>query len=117
MWRWWPMRRMRPAGIDAFGDDVRLLELAAPGSPAPDEVVISVHAAGVANWDEFVRTGHWDGGREPPLAPGAGGGGGGGGGGAGEEGGGGGGRRAAAGARRRGSGCRHRGRRGRDEPG
>jgi NADPH:quinone reductase-like Zn-dependent oxidoreductase len=30
--------------------------------------VISVHAAGVANWDEFVRTGDWDVGREPPLA-------------------------------------------------
>jgi NADPH:quinone reductase-like Zn-dependent oxidoreductase len=47
---------------------VRLLELEAPGSPAPDEVVISVHAAGVANWDEFVRTGDWDVGRRPPLA-------------------------------------------------
>jgi len=62
------MRRMQAAGIDAFGGQVRLLELAAPGSPAPDEVVISVHAAGVANWDEFVRTGDWDVGRRPPLA-------------------------------------------------
>src|SRR6266550_3470987 len=67
MWRWWPMRRMRSAGIDAFGDDVRLLELAAPGSPAPDEVVISVHAAGVGSWDEIVRVGEWDVGRRPPL--------------------------------------------------
>jgi NADPH:quinone reductase-like Zn-dependent oxidoreductase len=61
------MRRMRSAGIDAFGDDVRLLELAAPGSPAPDEVVISVHAAGVGSWDEIVRVGEWDVGRRPPL--------------------------------------------------
>jgi NADPH:quinone reductase-like Zn-dependent oxidoreductase len=62
------MRRMQAAGVDAFGGQVGLLELAAPGSPAPDEVVISVHAAGVGNWDEFVRTGDWDVGREPPLA-------------------------------------------------
>jgi NADPH:quinone reductase-like Zn-dependent oxidoreductase len=62
------MRRMQAAGVDAFGGQVRLLELAAPASPAPDEVVISVHAAGVGNWDEFVRVGDWDVGREPPLA-------------------------------------------------
>jgi NADPH:quinone reductase-like Zn-dependent oxidoreductase len=59
---------MQAAGVDAFGGQVHTLELAAPGSPAPDEVVISVHAAGVGNWDEFVRTGDWDVGREPPLA-------------------------------------------------
>jgi NADPH:quinone reductase-like Zn-dependent oxidoreductase len=62
------MRRMQAAGIDAFGGELRLLELAAPASPAPDEVVISVHAAGVGNWDEFVRVGDWDVGRRPPLA-------------------------------------------------
>jgi NADPH:quinone reductase-like Zn-dependent oxidoreductase len=62
------MRGMQAAGIDAFGGQVRLLELAAPGSPAPDEVVVSVHAAGVGNWDEFVRTGDWDVGPKPPLA-------------------------------------------------
>ena len=45
-----------------------MLELAAPESPAPDEVVISVRAAGVGNWDEFVRYGGWDVGRRPPLA-------------------------------------------------
>jgi NADPH:quinone reductase-like Zn-dependent oxidoreductase len=61
-------RRMRAAGIDAFGGQVRMLELEAPASPAPDEVVISVHAAGVGNWDEFVRVGEWDVGRQPPLA-------------------------------------------------
>ncbi|HEX8860080.1 MAG TPA: zinc-binding dehydrogenase [Actinomycetes bacterium] len=62
------MRRMQAAGIDAFGGQVRLLELAAPGSPAPDEVVILVYAAGVGNWEEFVRVGDWDVGRTPPLA-------------------------------------------------
>ena len=62
------MRRMQAAGIDAFGGELRMFELEAPGSPAPDEVVISVHAAGVANWDEFVRVGDWDVGRRPPLA-------------------------------------------------
>jgi NADPH:quinone reductase-like Zn-dependent oxidoreductase len=61
-------RRMRGAGIDAFGGEVHLLEFAAPAPPAPDEVVISVRAAGVGNWDEFVRIGDWDVGRQPPLA-------------------------------------------------
>jgi NADPH:quinone reductase-like Zn-dependent oxidoreductase len=51
-----------------FGADVRVLELAAPGSPAPDELVISVRATGVGNWDEIVRVGDWDVGRKPPLA-------------------------------------------------
>jgi NADPH:quinone reductase-like Zn-dependent oxidoreductase len=59
---------MRAAGIERFGGDVRLLELAAPRAPEPDEVVISVRAAGVANWDEFVRTGQWNVGRQPPMA-------------------------------------------------
>jgi len=61
---------MQAAGIDAFGGRVRLLELAAPASPGPDEVVIRVRAAGVGNWDEFVRVGAWDVGRKPPLAMG-----------------------------------------------
>src|SRR5438034_2759836 len=59
---------MKAAGIDAFGGEVELLELAAPAPPAPDEVVISVRAAGVGNWDEIVRVGGWDVGRRPPLA-------------------------------------------------
>jgi NADPH:quinone reductase-like Zn-dependent oxidoreductase len=59
---------MEGAGIDTFGGDVHMLALAAPASPAPDEVVISVRAAGVGNWDEFVRVGDWDVGRRPPLA-------------------------------------------------
>lgn len=59
---------MRAAGIERFGGEVHMLELPAPGSPAPDEIVISVRAAGVANWDEFVRSGQWDVGRQPPMA-------------------------------------------------
>src|SRR3954463_3650061 len=58
---------MRAAGIETFGGEVQMLELAAPGRPAPDEVVISVRAAGVGNWDEIVRVGGWDVGRQPPL--------------------------------------------------
>ena len=50
-------RLMRAAGIETFGDEVQMLELAAPGRPAPDEVVISVRAAGVGNWAEIVRGG------------------------------------------------------------
>jgi NADPH:quinone reductase-like Zn-dependent oxidoreductase len=45
-----------------------MLELAAPQSLAPDEVVIAVRAEGVGNWDEIVRVGGWDVGRRPPLA-------------------------------------------------
>ena len=59
---------MRAAGIDALGCGVRMLELPEPASPAPDEVLISVYAAGVGNWDEIVRVGSWDVGRPPPLA-------------------------------------------------
>jgi NADPH:quinone reductase-like Zn-dependent oxidoreductase len=59
---------MQAAGIDVFGGEVRVLDLAAPSSPASDEVLISVRAAGVGNWDEFVRVGGWDVGQRPPLA-------------------------------------------------
>src|SRR5881392_1428577 len=62
------MQRMQAAGIEAFGAEVRMLELATPASPASDEVVLSVRAAGVGNWDEIVRVGNWDVGRRPPLA-------------------------------------------------
>jgi NADPH:quinone reductase-like Zn-dependent oxidoreductase len=59
---------MQAAGIEEFGAEVRMLELAAPASPASDEVVLSVRAAGVGNWDEIVRVGEWDVGGRPPLA-------------------------------------------------
>jgi NADPH:quinone reductase-like Zn-dependent oxidoreductase len=41
------------------------------GEPRPladDEVLVEVKAAGVANWDEIVRTGGWDVGARPPMA-------------------------------------------------
>jgi NADPH:quinone reductase-like Zn-dependent oxidoreductase len=59
---------MHAAGIDGFGHEVRMLEFPGPPTPTTDEVVIAVRAAGVGNWDEFVRLGTWDVGRRPPLA-------------------------------------------------
>src|SRR5919197_2018603 len=59
---------LRAAGIEAFGDDVALLELPEPPPLEAGEVLVEVRAAGVGNWDEIVRTGGWDVGRSPPLA-------------------------------------------------
>ncbi|HKP88411.1 MAG TPA: NADP-dependent oxidoreductase [Thermoleophilaceae bacterium] len=59
---------LRAAGIESFGGDVALLELGEPPPLEAGEVLIQVKAAGVANWDEIVRTGAWDVGRVPPLA-------------------------------------------------
>src|SRR4051795_13195699 len=60
--------RLRAVGIEAFGDDVALLELPEPPPLETGQVLIDVKAAGVGNWEEFVRTGGWDVGRVPPLA-------------------------------------------------
>ena len=59
---------MEVAGINSVGGPIETIELADPRSLAEDEVLIEVRAAGVANWDEFVRTGEWDVGRKPPMA-------------------------------------------------
>ena len=59
---------MRAAGIEAFGGEVTLLDFPEPPPLEAGEVLIRVRAAGVGNWDEIVRTGGWDVGREPPLA-------------------------------------------------
>src|SRR5919202_1181490 len=59
---------LRAAGIEAFGDDVALLELPEAPPLETGQVLIEVKAAGVGNWEEFVRTGGWDVGRIPPLA-------------------------------------------------
>src|SRR5437764_4042597 len=59
---------LRAAGIRAFGDDVALLELREPPPVERGQVLIEVKAAGVGNWEEFVRTGGWDVGRAPPMA-------------------------------------------------
>jgi NADPH:quinone reductase-like Zn-dependent oxidoreductase len=59
---------MRAGGIDQFGGDVRQLVLPDARTLAADEALIEVRAAGVAVWDEFVRTGSWDVGIRPPMA-------------------------------------------------
>ncbi len=45
-----------------------MIEVDEPRPLASDEVLVEVRAAGVANWDEFVRTGGWDVGARPPMA-------------------------------------------------
>jgi NADPH:quinone reductase-like Zn-dependent oxidoreductase len=59
---------MRAAGITEFGGAVTTIDLPPPRQLAVDEVLIDVVAAGVGNWDEFVRAGSWDVGRQPPMA-------------------------------------------------
>jgi NADPH:quinone reductase-like Zn-dependent oxidoreductase len=59
---------VRAAGIQTVGGAVETIDLPDPRPLADDEVLIEVRAAGVANWDEFVRTGDWDVGRTPPMA-------------------------------------------------
>jgi NADPH:quinone reductase-like Zn-dependent oxidoreductase len=59
---------MLVAGIRRTGGDVEMIDLPDPRPLADDEVLIQVRAAGVANWDEIVRTGGWDVGRGPPMA-------------------------------------------------
>ena len=59
---------MQAAGISEFGGAVGRIELPDPRPLASDEVLIEVRAAGVGNWEEFVRTGGWDVGRTPPMA-------------------------------------------------
>jgi NADPH:quinone reductase-like Zn-dependent oxidoreductase len=59
---------VRAAGVRQFGGPVEVLDLPQPRTLRPDEVLIDVQAAGVGNWDEFVRTGSWDLGIRPPMA-------------------------------------------------
>src|SRR3954453_4104546 len=59
---------MRAAGISEFGGDVSQIDLPDPRALAGDEVLIEIEAAGVGNWEEFVRTGDWDVGGTPPMA-------------------------------------------------
>src|SRR4051795_7806272 len=59
---------MRVAGIQGTGGEVKLIDVPDPRPLAEDEVLIQVKAAGVADWDEIVRTGGWDVGRTPPMA-------------------------------------------------
>jgi NADPH:quinone reductase-like Zn-dependent oxidoreductase len=59
---------MRAAGVRDFGLTVEPLDVPEPIGPASDEVLIDVRAAGVANWDDLIRTGAWAVGGQPPLA-------------------------------------------------
>jgi NADPH:quinone reductase-like Zn-dependent oxidoreductase len=59
---------MQVAGIRRVGAQVEMIEVGEPRPLAGDEVLLEVRAAGVANWDEFVRTGGWDVGARPPMA-------------------------------------------------
>src|ERR1700735_3920096 len=61
-------REMPVAGIRRVGDRVEMMDVGEPRALASDEVLLQVRAAGVANWDEFVRTGSWDVGGRPPMA-------------------------------------------------
>ena len=59
---------MLVAGVRAYGEQVTVLEVPDPRPLRDDELLIEVRAAGVGNWDEFVRTDGWDVGAEPPMA-------------------------------------------------
>ena len=59
---------MQVAGIRRVGTPVEMIEVGEPRPLADDEVLVEVRAAGVGNWDEFVRTGGWDVGTTPPMA-------------------------------------------------
>src|SRR5438552_5925183 len=64
IWR----REMQVAGIRRLGAPVEMIKVGEPRPLAGDEVLLEVRAAGVASWDEFVRTGGWDVGGRPPMA-------------------------------------------------
>jgi NADPH:quinone reductase-like Zn-dependent oxidoreductase len=59
---------MQAAGIRRIGDQVEMIEVGELRPLAGDEVLLGVRAAGVGNWDEFVRTGGWEVGGRPPMA-------------------------------------------------
>src|SRR5256886_17277250 len=59
---------MQVAGFRRLGAPVEMIEVGEPRPLAGDEVLLEVRAAGVASWDEFVRTGGWDVGARPPMA-------------------------------------------------
>jgi NADPH:quinone reductase-like Zn-dependent oxidoreductase len=59
---------MRAAGIEHYGDSVRPMTIPEPRRLEPDELLLQVRTAGVANWDDIARTGGWDLGIAPPMA-------------------------------------------------
>ena len=61
-------REMQVAGIRRVDARVEMIVAGEPRPLAGDEVLLEVTAAGVAIWDEIVRTGGWDVGAKPPMA-------------------------------------------------
>src|SRR5204862_7552485 len=61
-------RGQRVAGVKALGEPVEIFEVDEPPTPAADEVLIDVVAAGIGNWDELVRIGSWQIGGPAPMA-------------------------------------------------
>jgi NADPH:quinone reductase-like Zn-dependent oxidoreductase len=61
-------RGQRVAGVKALGESVQIFEVDEPATPAADEVLIDVVAAGIGNWDELVRIGSWQIGGPAPMA-------------------------------------------------
>src|SRR6201984_2348582 len=59
---------MRAAGITALGEPVEILEVDEPATPAADEVLIDVTAAGIGNLADLVRLGSWQIGGPAPMA-------------------------------------------------
>jgi NADPH:quinone reductase-like Zn-dependent oxidoreductase len=59
---------MRAAGIDHYGDSVRPMTIPEPRRLEPDELLLQVRAAGVANWEDIARSGDWNLGIAPPMA-------------------------------------------------
>src|SRR6516162_9406899 len=59
---------MQVAGIRRVGARVEMIDVGEPRPLAGDEVLLELRAAGVGNWDEFVRTAGWDVGAKPPMA-------------------------------------------------
>jgi NADPH:quinone reductase-like Zn-dependent oxidoreductase len=61
-------RAVQAAGIRRIGGRVEMIEVGELRPLRDDEVLLEVRAAGVGNWDEFVRTGGWEVGARPPAA-------------------------------------------------
>jgi NADPH:quinone reductase-like Zn-dependent oxidoreductase len=59
---------MQVAGIRRIGDRAERIEVGELRPLADDWVLLTVMAAGMGNWDEFVRTGGWDVGARLPMA-------------------------------------------------
>jgi NADPH:quinone reductase-like Zn-dependent oxidoreductase len=59
---------MQVAGIKSQSGPIETIDLPDPRPLKSDEVLIEVRAAGVGDWEEYVRTGDWDVGRSPPMA-------------------------------------------------